>query len=209
MLDYIAIIISILSFVAALLALKISIQRYDLQVEQHELQLKEYSKKNRIQLHIIDEQFISSHTFGPEQPEYYSKHPDEIEFEYRASYRNKGEVTIHLKCVKLIITAVDIEEKTFACGENVSAEIYLATNEEINIVHRFSKDNFDGFKKYIRNNISKRGIFQFEIESVFSSLDGKDIEHKRILYRMTEGGGDISCKGYTPGKGIIKRNFVY
>ena len=208
-LDITAIIMSLLSFGVALFALKISARKYDLQLEHNEIQKKEFEEKYKIQLHIKDEQFLTSHTFGLNKPKYYVEHPENIEFEYRAKYINRGNAIINIESLILAINAIEVKEMSFGCGENILSATHLAPGEEIEIKHRLKKENLDKFKQYIDEVSEKRGILEFSVTCLFSRLNGSKKEHKRILYRMSESGGDVSCKGYNAGKGIDKYSSIY
>lgn len=197
-----------LSLLIAVSAFSVAVRRYRLQVEALELQKKEAHEKYRPRLQIADEQFLTSHTMGPNEPAYYVTHPEEIEFEYRARYQNKGVNLVEIKSVMLIVRAVEVPH-FFSCGDMIVTNRCLAPGEEIEVCHRFSKSNLDGFKYALQEVEGKRGILQFEVKCEFVGLDQIIRAHRRILYRLTEGGGDISGQGYDPGHGKDKRSFVY
>ena len=75
----------IISCVSLIVALYMSVRRYKLQQEQLELQTHEFDEKFKLKLHIKDECFLTSHRLEPEKINYFTEHPDEIEFEYRAN----------------------------------------------------------------------------------------------------------------------------
>lgn len=200
--------ISVLSLLVAVSAFSLSIHRYRLQVQAFELQRKETDEKYKSRLQVVDEQFLTSHTLGPNEPPYYVEHPEEIEFEYKARYQNKGFSLIEIKSLMLTVSAVEVQD-VFNCGEIIIVNRALAPGEQLEVCHRFNKRNLDGFKWMVEEIAGKRGVLQFEVKCDFLGLDGLMRAHRRILYRLTEGGGDISCRGYDPGRGKEKHSFVY
>lgn len=200
--------ISVISLVVAFSAFSLSIRRYRLQIQTLELQKKEADEKYKSRLQIGDEQFLTSHTLGPKEPAYYAAHPEEIEFEYRARYENKGMNLIELKSLMIVVSAVEVGN-FFNCGEIIVTNRCLSPGEGMDIRHQLAKSNLAGFKAAIEHEAGKRGVLQFEIRCDFFGLDQVIRSHRRILYRLTEGGGDLSCRGYDPGHGKDKHHFIY
>jgi len=207
--EFSAILLSIISLFISMFAIRVSIRRYELQQKQHELQIKEFKDKYKTRFRINDEHFLTSHRLYPEQIEIYKDNPEQIEFQYSAELVNLSNTVLTIESLSIEVDAVDVEEMWVGCGDRVLTETFLAPHEKLTISHLFNKDNLDGFRRMIRNFSEKIGVLEFSVVCRFKSEFNELNEHKRILYRLTESGGDVSKQGYNPGKGHEKRNFLY
>ena len=124
--------ISVISLAVAFSAFSLSIRRYRLQIQALELQKREADEKYKARLQIADEQFLTSHSLGLKEPAYYAAHPEEIEFEYRARYENKGVNLIELKSLMIVVSAVEVGN-FFNCGEIIITNRCLSPGEGVDI----------------------------------------------------------------------------
>jgi hypothetical protein len=208
--DIAALAFSIVSICMAAFALKISIRRYELQQEQFDIQKKEFEDKFKVRLEIKDEHLLTSHQLEPEKGTYFRDNPEDFEFEYHAKFVNRSNVIVKIEILTIGADAVDVEEMWMGCGDIILQNAFIAPNEELDVIHRFKKGNLNGFRRAISRFSEKIGTLEITVNCKFSGVEhDESIEHKRVLYRMTENCGDISTRGYEPGKGKEKRSFLY
>lgn len=206
------IVISLLSFVIAVFALRTSIKGYRTQIDQYELSKTDLDDKRRSHLQIQKEQFLSSHTLGTNESKYYVDHPDEIGFEYRANYINKGSSLIKFESAYTLMVPENNKNAWINPGEKLLSTQYLSPKEEVVINHVIDSSKICNLRSFVAHGTEEdrfSGILRFEVIVKFSGPDNIQKEHKRILYRMVEGGGDQSTVGYNPGEGQNEHTFVY
>lgn len=209
MADFATIIISALSILIAILALYISIRRFELQEEQFKLQKEEYENQNKIRLHIRGEVFLTSHALGPKEPKYYAENANEIEFEYAASYINRSSQLLIIDEMNIHVSAVDHEDFQIGAKDRIYHQESLAQNEELVVKHRITSKNLQNYIRVVESQYEKRGVLEFRIVCRVRGERKQELTHERLLYRLTETGGDTSGPGYSPGHGKEKHNFIY
>lgn len=206
------IIISALSFVLAIFALRTSIKGYQVQVDQYELNKIDLDEKRKPHLQILNERFLSSHSLGPNEPKYYVDHPDEIGFEYRATYINKGSNIIEIESAYILIFPEKNKNAWINPNEKILSAQYLSPNEEVSLIHAISASKIRDLRAFVAHGTEEdtfSGVLRFEVVLTFLGQDNIRKEHRRVLYRMVLGGGDQSTVGYSPGHGKIEHTTLY